>query len=167
VALRGVVLAATFGGLGLGCKPDCMVDGYARVASGSMEYTLSNHDVDGVMPASFVMQRFDAFRDGECSDDDDRFTLSLGPDCLLHAYLAYRWPAVGESGFTYAEGVIFRGVACGLALDEGRRVSGRVESGSITFDPSISRIVLALAVDRTDGVPTASYLRVTLEASWH
>lgn len=161
-----------------GCDPDCMEDGYARGADGSLDYTLAAEQLQpatgnvtshGAMPATLTMFRFEAFDDNRCSLDDDRFAIEIAPLCVLRARALGRDYDSGKyssKNFTSAAGDIDREQVCTIALSDGRRVEGTVDSGSLTIFPSTARLALALRVHRISGAGARGYLRITMDVTW-
>lgn len=157
-----------------GCNDPCMVDGYTRYATGSVDYTLSAQgdgaDLHGAMPGSFTMHRFATFEDGACSLDDNTFAIEIAPTCKVRATVDAREYDTGKNAshnFLQAEASVAPNQLCALRLEDGSWVNGRIASGSLAVMPRTARLSLALDVHEHDGVGTRGYLRMTMDGSWH
>ena len=154
-----------------GCG-DCTERGYVREASGSAVWVVADRTLPagahGAARARVLMRSYNPFQDGTCSDDES-FVLEVTPECHLVAFVLDRKWDTGRSSngdFLHADVALRAEQRREIVLEDGRRVSGALDSGLLTIEPRSTQLTLALRVQSSGAFPPGALFRYSADLTW-
>jgi hypothetical protein len=147
----------------------CMRNGYRRSGVGTAEFS-GPGGVQGSLPTSVVLHRFQPFQEGACDfEADNTFEVEVAPTCRLQTGATSRKYDKGRYAsldFLQAEAIVRSSQPCALLLD-GREVRGTIHSGTVDIHPRSLEITFGLFVTEGNGVAApGAFISYRADVSW-